>query len=343
MPAGWTAIDAGTNNGSALRTTLYWRRAVGGDAAPLVTHASGAGISAVVIGYRGAFNSGSPFDVNQTTFIKTPASTTNSFGTGITTTTAGDMVVLLSGVGGRATSATYTGSPTPTERADGPNVASRPELLDADFILGSAGATGTRTSTLSTSFVNNGYQLSLRPAVAQVRVDVSWDGGTTWSSKQVTTTSSTETTYWYDVTAATAWTPAKLANGQFQVRVDTQTMGTAATVNLDWLPVEVTWQGYVASGTITSQVLDTSIMASKWDVLLWDKTLPSGTGVSFEVRSSDSMFSVGDAVLSWTALGGTSPIFTGIPSGRYQQWRATLTTSSSGNTPVLSEVRSYYH
>lgn len=342
VPAGWTSIDAGTNNGAGLRTTLYWRRAVAGDTAPLVTHTAGSGISAVIIGYRGVITSGSPFDVNQAVFVKTPASTTNNFGGGMTTTVNGDMIVLLSGVGGRTTSATYTGSPTPTERVDGPDAKDRPEVVIADFVLATDGATGARTSTIS-SFLNNGYQLSLRPVVAQIRVDVSWDGGTSWSSKATTTTTTSEATYWYDVTAATTWTPAKLASGQLQVRVDAQTVGTAATVNLDWLPVEVTYQQYVSSGTIASQVL-TTITGSRWDALFWDESLATGTDITFAVRASDAVFLKDAVTPSWTSVGGTSPVLTGLTSGQYKQWRATLTSNGSQtNTPTLQEIRVFYY
>jgi hypothetical protein len=73
----------------------------------------------------------------------------------------------------------------------------------------------------------------------QIRVDVSWDGGTSWSSQQVTTLTDAEATYWYDVTAATAWTPDKLNDTNFRVRVDAYTQGTASEVRLDWIPVEV--------------------------------------------------------------------------------------------------------
>jgi len=76
----------------------------------------------------------------------------------------------------------------------------------------------------------------------QIRVDVSWDGGTSWSSKQTTGLGGTETTYWYNVTGATSWTPAKLANGQLQVRVDAYTVEDTGEVRLDWIPVEVTYQ-----------------------------------------------------------------------------------------------------
>ena len=162
LPAGWTAVDAGTNNGAGLRTTLYWRRAVTGAAAPLVTHAAGAGISAVVVGYHGVTTAPSPFNVNQSVYVKTLASIVNNFGGGMATTVDNCMIVLVSGVGGTTLSDTYTGAPTPTERVDGPNTASRPSLVVADFVLAAPGVTGARTSTI-TSFLNNGYQISLIP------------------------------------------------------------------------------------------------------------------------------------------------------------------------------------
>jgi hypothetical protein len=73
----------------------------------------------------------------------------------------------------------------------------------------------------------------------QIRVDVSWDGGTSWSSQQITTLTGAEATYWYDVTLATAWTAEKLNDTNFRVRVDAYTQGTASEVRLDWIPVEV--------------------------------------------------------------------------------------------------------
>lgn len=178
----------------------------------------------------------------------------------------------------------------------------------------------------------------------QIRVDVSWDGGTTWSNKQVTTLTSSETTYWYDVTSATAWDITKLDNSHFKVRVDAYTIGTAEVVRLDWLPVEVTnsYAYYASLGTIASQVLDTGVAAARQDALFWDRVIPTGTNVTFEVRASDTLFAKGDPSPTWNSVGGTSPVTTGLPLGRYKQWRATLTTSDTAKTPNLNEVRIYY-
>ncbi|MFC1990252.1 hypothetical protein ACFLVW_06865 [Chloroflexota bacterium] len=101
---------------------------------------------------------------------------------------------------------------------------------------------------------------------------------------------------------------------------------------------------YYSSGTIASQVLDTTANGSEWLELLWDRTLPSGANVTLEVRASDTAFLKTDTILSWTSVGGTSPVTTGLPAGRYKQWRAILTPDGSRNsTPTLQEVIVYYH
>ncbi len=95
------------------------------------------------------------------------------------------------------------------------------------------------------------------------------------------------------------------------------------------------------TGTIASQVLNTTRPGSGWVSLSWVESLPSGTDITFEVRASDTPFSAGDGSPSWTSVGGTSPVTGGMPSGQYKQWRATLSTSGS-NTPTLSEVTVIY-
>jgi len=100
---------------------------------------------------------------------------------------------------------------------------------------------------------------------------------------------------------------------------------------------------YVSSGTIASQVLDTGIAGAKWNALFWDETLQSNTDITFEVRASDTLFTKDAATPSWISVGGTSPVTSGLPSGRYMQWRATLTTSDASKTPTLHEVRVYYY
>ena len=100
---------------------------------------------------------------------------------------------------------------------------------------------------------------------------------------------------------------------------------------------------FADAGTIASQVLDTGIAGAKWDALFWDETLPANTDITFEVRASDTAFTKDAATPSWTFVGGTSPVTSGLPSGRYLQWRATLTTSDTSKTPTLHEVTVDYY
>lgn len=103
---------------------------------------------------------------------------------------------------------------------------------------------------------------------------------------------------------------------------------------------------YAASGTIASQVLDTTVTGSRWDALFWDESLATGTDITFEVRASDESFAkdASDVSYPWTSAGGTSPVLAGLTSGRYKQWRATLTSDGSQtNTPTLQEVRVFYY
>jgi|GEM_PF-966816 len=100
---------------------------------------------------------------------------------------------------------------------------------------------------------------------------------------------------------------------------------------------------YVPSGTIASQVYDSISSGATWDSLYWIETLPASTDITFEIRTSNSLFLKDAATPSWISVGGTSPVISGLPDGRYKQWRATLATTDSANTPTLSEVTVYYY
>jgi len=100
---------------------------------------------------------------------------------------------------------------------------------------------------------------------------------------------------------------------------------------------------YVSSATTASQVRDTGVAGARWDALFWDETLPANTDITFEVRASNTLFLKDAVTPAWTPVGGTSPISSGLPSGRYMQWRATLTTSNAAVTPLLREVRLYHY
>lgn len=94
----------------------------------------------------------------------------------------------------------------------------------------------------------------------QIRVAVSWDGGSSWSSNYDTNLTGTETTYWTDVTAATTWTPTKLNDSNFRVSVSSVTVGDTSTVNLDWIPVEVTYTTAIVSVSVSDGVVTYGFM-----------------------------------------------------------------------------------
>jgi hypothetical protein len=124
-------------------------------------------------------------------------------------------------------------------------------------------------------------------------------------------------------------------------------MQFTSNTNRDQTPVldeiSISYTKYYSSGTIASQVLDTGNSGARWDGLFWDETLPSSTDITFKVRASDTEFLKDAATPDWTSVAGTSPVTSGLPSGRYKQWRATLTTLDSSKTPILQEVRVYYY
>jgi hypothetical protein len=99
---------------------------------------------------------------------------------------------------------------------------------------------------------------------------------------------------------------------------------------------------YYSSGTFASQVKDSAETGARWDALEWDEGLVGGTDIMFEVRASDASFLKDNTTLSWTSVGGISPVYAGLPPGRYFQWRATLATPDITVTPTLNEVRAYY-
>jgi hypothetical protein len=101
--------------------------------------------------------------------------------------------------------------------------------------------------------------------------------------------------------------------------------------------------GYASSGTLASQVLDTGVSSSVWNILYWDETLQSDTDIAFEARASDTVFLKDAATPSWVYIGSTSPVTSGLPAGRYMQWRAILNTSNSTLTPTLHEARLYHY
>jgi len=78
----------------------------------------------------------------------------------------------------------------------------------------------------------------------RVRIRVSWDGGTKWSSVYVSPILGTvdpNSVSWADFKSATSWNSTTLADGNFLTEVAVNNEGASSNVFLDWLPVRVTY------------------------------------------------------------------------------------------------------
>jgi hypothetical protein len=131
--------------------------------------------------------------------------------------------------------------------------------------------------------------------------------------------------------------------GKYEISSNSWTAITSTPANVDDGGA-LTFGGnaFIDSGTIASQVLDTGTVDTIWDLLSWNETLAPSTDITFEVRASNSSFLKNDPAPSWNAVGGASPVNSGLPLGRYLQWRATLTSSNPASTPILHDVTVSY-
>jgi len=87
-----------------------------------------------------------------------------------------------------------------------------------------------------------------------------------------------------------------------------------------------------ASCVFTSRVLDVGTLVD-WLNLTATTTLPGGTSLGFEARSGNTP-SPDASWTNWQTVSGTIT----NPGSRYIQYRATLSTSDSNQTPVLDEI-----
>jgi hypothetical protein len=92
-----------------------------------------------------------------------------------------------------------------------------------------------------------------------------------------------------------------------------------------------------SSGTYVSRVMDIHQMVD-WKRSLWDADTPAGARLAVEVRTGST--STPDA--SWTpwtdARGSGAPLPDAVKPSRYLQYRLTLTSGSSGSTPVVRAI-----
>lgn len=95
--------------------------------------------------------------------------------------------------------------------------------------------------------------------------------------------------------------------------------------------------GYVASGSLVSDVLDTKLI-SRFGALTWRAEQPKGTAITLQVRTGN----VGEPDATWSDWSPeqTAPESSQAqsPPGRFAQYRATLSTRDDSVTPELRSV-----
>jgi hypothetical protein len=100
---------------------------------------------------------------------------------------------------------------------------------------------------------------------------------------------------------------------------------------------------YVNSGSLASQVFDSGQPGAQVDIVSWVRQVSSSTSVTMYIRASNTAFLKNNNTIPWVSIGATSPVTSGLPSGRYIQWRAVLATNKKQDTPVLDTVQVLYH
>jgi hypothetical protein len=166
-------------------------------------------------------------------------------------------------------------------------------------------------------------------------------GGNDWAYSDIRVDDASQFTQETQSTTYVSYTDtldfSEYADGEYAIKLYLKASGGGGAKACNSIFALYRTKTYASSGTIASKVYDTGKDGASWDGLGWSQTLPLGTNITFEVRVSDTLFAKTDAIPTWQNASAL-PI-----TGRYQQWRATLTTSDTSKTPVLHEVRVLYH
>ncbi len=122
---------------------------------------------------------------------------------------------------------------------------------------------------------------------------------------------------------------------------------TSADLNDDGLPDiagasfgenEITWwqvTDHAEEGSLISSILDSGTEAD-WETIVWNSIVPAGTGVCFQVRTSDDFGNMGIWSDTIPNPGNLDPY--AYDGDRYIQYRAILQTEDPATTPFLQDI-----
>ena len=166
FPAGWTKYQE-ANNGTSLRSTLAWKRAVGAEGAFTITHTAGDAIVGNVVVYRGCLATASPINASVMT-VNTSSSTCTA--ASITSIVDGCRLVFTmhDADNGSSSAQSSANLGSLTERFDNLTTLGLDTAVsgaDPDSNQATAGASGSSTGTFSLGpDLNNGGNTFLAPA-----------------------------------------------------------------------------------------------------------------------------------------------------------------------------------
>ncbi len=100
---------------------------------------------------------------------------------------------------------------------------------------------------------------------------------------------------------------------------------------------------YSTSGTYTSGVIDLTIKAASFSTISFNKTTPTNTSVSIDMRAGDSTNTSDGSWTSWQTGIASGGSISSHGSHRYVQYKVTLTTSDTSVTPSLEDLTFNYN
>lgn len=158
VPADFTLLAQLDNADEPFSTWLYYRRASNEPASYTLTHSS-TGTSAMLLNISGAVASGDPLDV---AISENEDTSGTLIGTGITTVTDNALLILTGGFWAWANTVTPPSGMT--------EIVDTTALFVAVEKLGSAGATGDKSASISSSDTWNAFMLAIRPLATATQI-----------------------------------------------------------------------------------------------------------------------------------------------------------------------------
>jgi RHS repeat-associated protein len=168
-PTGYTVVGTYTSGSvsTSAKVIVYRRTNVAGDTNVVINFGTAYVKAATVTSYRGVSTT-QPIDISGSGFT---AGGTSVTAPSVTTTMAGDQLVVIQGAEAAPAAGTWTAPPGMTQRvqkAGGTSIA----LAVADQLLGVAGATGTRVATFSQTAQLVDVSIALKPAQTAYSYDL---------------------------------------------------------------------------------------------------------------------------------------------------------------------------